>query len=134
MGPGTMKMVEGQLTIGDLLEKLQKAPPAALVSLPGMDRGFSSVVSYRGYYDQPALVVQWDSVTTDVLELTATLQVAIEPNTRLHGWKGGEYQMTRQSPLWVVESAGTASGWGVVDLKIVNNFETVLMLRHEDDA
>jgi hypothetical protein len=65
--------------------------------------------SYRGYYDHLAINIDIDRGPT-VAELLERLREAI--GDAFTGWKGGEYTMSADTPVWVADP-GYATGWGV---------------------
>ena len=84
------------VTLGELIEKLRQADPEALI-------GLHNPHSYRGYYTDLALeptkapIKVWQLLNqlTDVLD------------TELTGYKGGEFLMTYDTPLWVAHYGDT---------------------------
>ncbi len=114
-----------QLTIGQLIDLLEKRPPKQVVLFDFGDATCpTSVSSYRGYYEDLALGHRDDIGAHDktVEELVAQLDTTAQMEH--HGYKGGTYQASRDSNLWVAnwgESTerfvtGVADGDGVTVL------------------
>lgn len=110
-----MPNFEELLTLGELIDELQK-----IIDADGGDKmvittggtyvsGFSS---YRGYYEELA-IVPTGGYSSDSLNVTGLLAKAkVVDGSRLVGWKGGEYLMTRENALWLAH-AGECPGIGV---------------------
>lgn len=89
--------------------------------------------SYRGHYDQAALTpARWAPVLghapISVEELTARTYDAIGRSFR--GWKGGEYTMGADTPVWAAEM-GDDTGIAVLD--VVETAERVLLVTYSID-
>src|SRR5690606_7997246 len=78
-----------------------------------LERCPGEIMSYRGYYRFPAVEPTDDGCTAG--EFLSRVRDAI--GRTVEGYKGGDFTMTRHSPLWVSDY-GTASGRGVVGVKI----------------
>lgn len=87
----------GQLTLGDLIAALEAADPAQRVPL-----GFTEPHSYRGYYDELAF-----EVTADVTVGAMLADARSALGATYQGWKGGDYPMDADTPVWLVEREGT---------------------------
>jgi len=88
-----------QINLGQLIDLLNQRPQNQGVSFDFCGTVPDSVDSYRGYYDQ--LAVGWchGGKPQTVAGLLAILEGAV--GTTYEGWKGGEYVMSRRTPLWV---------------------------------
>ncbi len=114
------------LTYGDLIKVLKAAPKEAV-----FDERIKGIGSYRGYYVDIALFTEdsgysiedqeyfggygddyrkWeeehvsgaDSLPTNANELGALLESLI--GNDFSGWKGGNYKITEDKPLWLEET------------------------------
>ena len=106
---------EKLLTLGELTDELQK-----VVDADGADKmvittggtyvaGFSS---YRGYYEELAIIPS-GAYSSNHLTAGELLEKAKKVDgTRLTGWKGGKYLMTRENALWLSHT-GECTGIGV---------------------
>lgn len=88
-----------QLTLGELIEQLEKIPNKDLpVSFDGSGYYPSGLSSWRWVYSE--LAIEYNCIgkvsVYDVLEM---LKGAIGKS--YEGWKGGSYKMRLDSPLWV---------------------------------
>jgi hypothetical protein len=100
-----------QKTLGELIDLLKRRDPDEKVRYDFGPFCPTTLDSYRGYYDDLALgfdEIDWDTYPT-VKSLVAELESAI--GKTFTGWKGGDYVMDRETPLWVAnpgDSHGTA--------------------------
>jgi len=116
---------KGQMSLGELVARLEAANPNAIVRFEDgtYPRDFDS---YRGYYRFVAVdhgpectVAQFLSKTKQAIGATFV------------GYKGGEFTMTKFTPVWVSEY-GRASGIGIVDVQSSDK-EVVLRTALIDD-
>lgn len=98
------------MTLGKMIAELEKCDPKANVTLsdtisPGMAH------SYRGYYSDLAFKPSTKPVTAEAFlrECRNALGATFE------GYKGGDYVMGADTPLWISEY-GTNSGMAIVGL------------------
>ena len=101
----------GQVTLGELLAHLESAEPEVIVEF---DSGKSpgEFMSYRGYY-------RFIAITCSDLPKTAgafanAVKAAI--GKTYTGYKGGDFLMTKHTPVWVSEY-GSSSGIGIVGIE-----------------
>lgn len=107
-----MSAEAGQVTVGELIAKLESAPKKlAIILSDGNSPGVYS--SYRGYYDHIA-IEPGDEPTTVKDFLKATKEVV---GKTYMGYKGGDYTMTKHTPVWV-SAYGDYTGHGIVDLRV----------------
>ena len=92
------------LTLGGLIDKLGEGNPSLMVPL-------SAPHSYRGYYTDLA----FEPGETLLGELLSKCKVVL--GTTMTGYKGGEFLMDKDVPLWVSEY-GCASGIALLDIEI----------------
>ena len=126
----------GQMTLGQLISELEKLLPKqeeikreygheAYVVFDFEYLFPIGIDSWRGSYDELALEFACDNSKKNEMELTSFLEMLKETvGAVLTGYKGGEYKMTEDTPVWVSNyghSANTAVV-GVID----NDFEIIL--------
>lgn len=111
------------ITIGEILATLRNCSPTASVNLDfaGYCRP-TTVSSYRGYYDRPAIGYRHGGYSGDdhvgettVSELIVELEKATSGRV-YEGWKGGDYRYTPDMPLWV-DCPGDATGVLIVGVE-----------------
>lgn len=85
-----------QLTLGQLIESLRKMPPDTKIS-PALTRPHS----YRGYYSDLSFMAKEEGEATTAAELLEKCEVAL--GATFCGYKGGDYFMGPESPLWIAE-------------------------------
>lgn len=83
----------GQLSLGEVIEMLEAENP----NTP-MPVGFGEPCSYRGYYEQVAFEIEYD---TTVEMMLAEVRSAVGQS--FEGYKGGSYRMRSDTPVWIVE-------------------------------
>ena len=93
-----------QMTLGRLAEELRASPPDALVRFED-GRGVGSFDSYRGYYCD--IAAEDEDEPRTVKAVLDDVESAI--GAEMTGYKGGEYVMEEDTPVWRSEY-GTASG------------------------
>lgn len=99
-----------QLTLGELKDQLEKIDGDVLIY------GLGELMSYRGYYSDLAFVPVDNTVKArDVL-----IQVRNAMGEVFTGYKGGDYVMGRNTPLWLADY-GDASGKRFMGLEVGSN-------------
>ena len=111
-----------QLTLGDLLHKLNacemKDNKSVYFDFAHLE--ITTFESYRGYYDELALGFG-DSGGKNLLQLILHCQETI--GQQFTGWKGGEFIMGKDTPVWVANPGRTGDtmivdvvdkGWAVL--------------------
>lgn len=73
-----------------------------------------SIHSYRGWYDHLALGWSYDKIMR-IGDFSEMLSGAV--GKTFGGWKGGDYRMDDETPIWV-DNAGDASGTAIVGAEI----------------
>lgn len=114
-------MDKPQLTLGEFIKKLGEQPQDNEIVFDFVCFVPLGIHSYRGYYDQLAIGYT-DRVDSDyrpkVSDIVKLCKDAV--GKYFTGYKGGDYLMTEQTPLWVSnysESGDTAivdvidAGW-----------------------
>lgn len=98
----------GTATLGSLIDELEKCRPSAEVQFDFCYLRPTKVASYRGYYDHLAIgwteksygpEHHWIPVPMLLVELKDAVGKSFE------GYKGGDYTMTRDTPVWVANGA-----------------------------
>lgn len=108
------------MRLGNIIEALETAKPDSIVQFDFGGFAPDGVMSYRGYYSDLALGFEkkYDVKVVDVL---GWLRGAV--GEVFTGYKGGDYLMDRETPVWVAnygDSHGVAvvrvddQGWRVV--------------------
>ena len=123
---GRQERMNYHLTLGKLIDRLEAEDPDTIVRLshggyPGTPN------SYRGYYDDLAFEPSNEPITAiDFLGVcqTATKSVFV-------GYKGGNYQMGNDTPLWIA-AFGICSQTAIVDALAVDG-DLVLMTKQIED-
>jgi len=112
------------ITLGELKDWLEKLPDDVIVRF---NNGSSPGVfdSYRGYYEHIALD-DHGPTPPKVIHFLSFVNKAI--GSTHTGWKGGEYKMTRGTPIWVAEN-GIASGEGIVGMEYHSGNDAILVTR-----
>jgi hypothetical protein len=106
-------MNDQPITLGELIDLLAARPTQDLVTIGETHTTALAVSSYRGYYDHLALEpVEGRDQTVGVL--LAVLRAAV--GTIYEGYKGGEFRMSRETPVWV-------SPWGYSTATAVTGIE-----------
>lgn len=104
-----MRVSDQQMTLGELISTLKRKRPETPVYLDFVHFVPDATVhSYRGYYEDLAIGYKKGG-DCSVSDLLAALEKA--NGATFHGWKGGEYDMDDDTPVWVAndsESGGTA--------------------------
>lgn len=107
------KRAETQLTLGGLIDVLEKMPPDMLVA------NLRDLDSYRGYYHD--LYFCRGEGTRRAAELLAECKAAM--GQVFTGYKGGDYVMGALTPLWISEY-GHSSGTKLMSLNAGGEIET----------
>lgn len=106
----------GQITLGELAALLDAAPDIPVVlrsaNLGGVQRP-GEYNSFRGYYDHIALGTGDSDVTAHAL--AAQTRAAI--GATFMGYKGGEFTMSRATPVWYAD-VGDGNGYRIVDVVV----------------
>lgn len=88
-------------TLGELINELEKYPETARVRFDFANFEPDGFCSYRGFYDHLSLMYRREHSAT-VGELLTAARNAV--GGKFSGWKGGEYTMNRETPVWVSDS------------------------------
>jgi len=105
-----------QLTLGELVERLEQCEQDADVYFDFCRYQPGVLDSYRGYYDHLALGYEESGTGPLPVSVKALLKMCKDADGRIfHGYKGGAYEITRRTPLWV-ENYGHSSGTTIADV------------------
>lgn len=101
-----------QMTLGGLITILQHKDPELFVCLDFVHFRPQGIHSYRGYYDQLAIGYGTDDITVaQLLELCKDAD-----GKTFTGYKGGDYNMHSDTPLWIANSNESGST-AIVDVQ-----------------
>jgi hypothetical protein len=109
-----------QWTLGQLIDALKKQPKDAIVSYEFGYFAPTTLASYRGYYEDLALgyvepeYAKRPTVASLLVELEAAVGATFE------GWKGGQYRMDRDTPVYVA-NPGECPGTGIVGVESIDD-------------
>ena len=118
----------GTTSLGALIDALMGCEYGAKVQFDFCYLAPTALASYRGYYDHLAL--GWTEGSRDwptVSDIVDRLQSAI--GKEFEGWKGGEYTMDRDTPIWVANPGQTGST-GIVGIKEQGEYAVILLTTH----
>lgn len=96
-----------QMRLGELIDALKRQDQAEAVKYDFVHHGPTTLASYRGYYEDLALGYDEKGNYPTVAELITRLESAI--GEVFTGWKGGDYTMTRDTPVWVANPGESGS-------------------------
>lgn len=96
------------LTLGELIESLDALAPKTIIAFPD-GRYPGTEHSYRGYYSDLALEPTDTPITAE--ELHKQLSAAL--NKTYKGYKGGEFAMYGDTPLWCAFEGN--KGFAIID-------------------
>ncbi len=85
-----------------------------------------STCSYRGYYSELAIVFSEDNKEITVESFLKLLRESV--NKEFIGWKGGEFVMNEETPIWAVDYEGNC---GDMIIGIEDGDETITILTQE---
>jgi hypothetical protein len=118
----------GTISLGGLINLLKQREADQLIKFDFCGFVPSGIRSYRGYYDHLALSFDVESSRNrSPVELTvATLLELLESSngSTYTGYKGGQYTMGLQTPVWV-DNYACATGTGIVGLSHCNDMTVI---------
>ncbi|MBW8077273.1 MAG: hypothetical protein GJU76_04175 [Gallionella sp.] len=103
-----------QMTLGKLIAALEAIPPDAQVTSLGHPH------SYRGYYSDLAFEPQGAPIRAD--EFLAICKQCM--GRIFEGYKGGDFVMGENTPVWIAEYGTTAGARKIIALRPDGTFET----------
>lgn len=115
------KRIASQLTLGKLIVILKSHRADTIVT------GLGTPDSYRGYYSDLAFRPADSCTVAELLEICNNAN-----GQEYYGWKGGEFVMTSDTPLWIAER-GDDSGRKLVGL-VMNDDGVLVPVEERDDA
>lgn len=122
------------MTIGEVIDALETAGPAVRVVFDFGGVVPSTVESWRGIYAEAALGFAGGDYSSNANPTAAglleVLRAAIERGNVFDGWKGGEYQYDRDTPLHV-DNRGCYTNTELTRVE-VGEFEVMLHTAHEE--
>ena len=114
------------LTYGELIVALKKVPASYFIA-----ESLAGLGSYRGYYSDIAIFTEDNGLTTidqryDLPENANELGYLLESllGKRFSGWKGGEYEITKEKPLWLTTERGVSQSVAIIGIDEDLNFIT----------
>ena len=123
-----------RLSIGDLIRRLEDLPKKnQTVEFDFCGVAPTTIRSSRGYYGNPALGWAPTGYSGEHQAPTVSELIEVLKNALTHsheGWKGGDYEYSMTSPLWV-DNPGDWSSTYIVDLK-TDGYAVVLKTECED--
>lgn len=117
------------ITLGELIDLLAAREQDQAVRF---DFGYiapTGVSSYRGYYDHLAIEYA-DERQVKVAEFLAQLREAV--GAVYEGYKGGDFRMTRNTPLWVA-NYGNSGGTCVLGIHDECKYQTIIATGYCED-
>lgn len=122
---------KGQITLGALITLLKNEPADHQVVYDFAGLQPTSLGSYRGYYEHLALghTCEMSFGDMSVAQLLAELEAAVDKV--YEGYKGGDYRMGTDTPLWVA-NYGSASGAAVVGVRHYGHVTVITTAYVED--
>ena len=100
-----------QMTLGKLIDRLSEMDPYIVIQA-----GLNSPHSYRGYYHDIAFEHGQPCSVAYALELCRSVMEEV-----FTGYKGGEYQMGRNTPAWIADYGRT--GQKIIAINDDGSFE-----------
>lgn len=98
-----------QLNLGTLIDILSQYPPSQRVAL-----GFAQAHSYRGYYDELAFVPEENTTVGEMLK-----EAKDALGKTFFGYKGGDYKMDKDTPVWLAHWGSTGETIGRITLGLM---------------
>ena len=107
-----------QLSLGELIAKCQEAQVEGKDPEVAFDFEYAhptGIDSWRGIYAELAIEFEFGGTEMKLSEFIALLESAV--GKEFTGYKGGEFTMTRDTPMWVANygNAGNTAVIGVID-------------------
>lgn len=118
----------GTTNLGTLMDALLLEADEARVQFDFCYLAPTTLASYRGYYDH--LAIGWTADFRDwpkVGDIVKRLKSAI--GQTFDGWKGGEYAMDRDTPIWVANPGHTGST-GIIGVKRDGEYGVIILTTH----
>jgi DNA/RNA-binding domain of Phe-tRNA-synthetase-like protein len=119
---GIMKKIIGQLNLGELIAALQRLDQNKEVRIDFAADYPGEVDSYRGYYED--LAIEFSQVKCTVGGLLQRLKNAV--GEVFEGYKGGEYQMNKNTAVWVADYGST--GRAITGVRESKSMDVILLI------
>lgn len=121
----------GQMSLGELVARLEAVVDKSKVVFVGEGMYAQTFHSYRGYYEHISLSYDADaSMARLVVEVLRDATAAI--GSMLEGYKGGEFMMTRLTPVWI-SPYGASSRMALVAVEELPDKVLLRSKRIDDD-
>lgn len=113
------------MRLGDLIKSLETRPEDSWLRFDFCGISPIDVDSYRGFYEDLALVPSEFNQSSDVTvgSFLPTLKRAV--GETFEGWKGGDYVMDEKTLLWVAQR-GNSNSTAVVGVAWSGDYETII--------
>lgn len=117
-----------QLSLGELIILLRNLPISTPIRLEieGELMIPDDLISWRGIYAELALEYYRGDTDIKVGDVLGEFESAV--GTTFEGYKGGEFIMSRQTPVWA-DHYGLANHWAIVGIDLVDG---VAIIRTEN--
>jgi hypothetical protein len=102
-----MRSTEEQITLGEFIKQLKLRPQDQGICFDFGGLEPNDIGSYRGFYDELSIGFAESGRFRNVGELLAELEDAV--GKVFEGYKGGDFRMGRETPLWVANYGMTGS-------------------------
>lgn len=121
-----------QMTLGELIDKLDEFPASKIISFVKSEYEETyypcGTSSYRGYYDE--IAVNYSSAEIDVGTFQRLLKQALHKT--FHGYKGGEYKMELNTPVWAARDESNCSDLAIVSVFATEGGEVIIGTKRVD--
>ena len=107
-----------QMTLGSLIKRLSMMPPEANLKV------YVNLHSYRGYYEDLSIGEEDSGPVSTVSELLTACKEAV--GKEFTGYKGGEFVMGHDTPLWV-------AGYGKTGKRLIAVNDDGSLVTKEDE-
>ena len=115
---------DGQLTLGELISILEKCKNESMVFFDFCETVPTDFHSYRGFYEDLQIgFIDYAKVSIPKVESFREL-CQRQVNSIHTGWKGGEYRMTEETPLWVGHSGDATHTF--INAVMYDEYKTIL--------
>ena len=105
-----------QLSLGGLIELLERVKDKSLEIAYDFEYAYPTTAhSWRGAYEELAIDFEFDGERSDAQAFLDYLKERVLDQT-FTGWKGGDYTMTKDVPVWVA-NPGNSGNRGVYGIK-----------------
>lgn len=123
------------MTLGEVIDELKRAEPGGIVQFDFCYTAPTTVGSYRGCYSDLAIGWQpatYDSESETHWPLATTILERLESavGKTFEGYKGGDYHMDRDTPLWV---ANYSDAGGTSIVRVSHEYGTVILHTEKTD-